>query len=413
MKPINYYPIGFWNYPNIKETPVSEAARWKNCGMTLTQTPFFSYEKNDPTAMTAMLDAMAEAGVDAFVCISDLDFHRFVGHPEGYRDIFARAYADFGKHPAVRGFFVGDEPLNDAEFAACQEAYRVMREVAPELTPLLNFNPYWHGMEYDLLNGEDFDGWIDRFIRSSGCPLICYDCYWQMNPGEEGINMYFTNLNRYVSAAKRNGIQVFNTVLSCGHFRYRVPTEDDLRWQLSTSVASGCNGILWFLYYGQHNCNNYRGSPVDELGEESATYTSLRRVQLLFHRRYGAMMAKLHFDRAWHFPRTYGNYPMYTTGALPHIRKMTSDNDLPGMLSRFTDDDGQEYLVLVNNSQTESGLFTFHMDGGVKQFTRYWNGEAVDFIVSHHDAVYGDDGHVARAGFWLAPGQMEVLQIGY
>ena len=57
------------------------------------------------------------------------------------------------------------------------------------------------------------------------------------------------------------------------------------------------------------------------------------------------------------------------------------------------------------------------VDGGVRQVHRYWdrNGEMcdMDFIASHHDANYGDDGNTARIGLWLAPGQMEVLRVSY
>ena len=417
-KPSLRYPIGFWNYPSVERTPLSQVESWKRAGITCNQTPFFSYEKgNNPADMTAMLDEMQKAGMRAFVCVHELDFHRFLQDPEAFRPVFERAYADFGHHPATYGFYIGDEPISGQEFAACVRAYRIMRETAPELTPLLNFNPYWEGMENDLLGGESFDTWIDRFVRESGCPLICYDCYCQMNPGDEGINMYFRNLNRYVGAADRNGVMVWNTLLSCGHFRYRVPNEDDIRWQLSTTVASGCDGILWFLWYGTNASNNYRGAPIDELGEESATYSAIRRVQILFHRRYGALMNRLHHEKTYHFCKAYGGYPIYSTYDLPHLRKAVSDHGLPGIISSFTDDEGNRYLVLVNNSQSESGLFWMIFDGGVKQIHRYWNrGDEmcdVDFIASHHDAHYGDDGHTARIGLWLAPGQMEVFRVSY
>ena len=73
--------------------------------------------------------------------------------------------------------------------------------------------------------------------------------------------------------------------------------------------------------------------------------------------------------------------------------------------------------MLVNNSPRESGLFWLIFDGGVRQVHRYWdrNGEMcdMDFISSHHDANYGDDGNTARIGLWLAPGQMEVLRVSY
>ena len=68
------YPIGFWNYPGIRETPLSDVARWQNCGITCNQTPFFSYKHDDPARMTAMLDEMHAQGIRAFVCINDLNF---------------------------------------------------------------------------------------------------------------------------------------------------------------------------------------------------------------------------------------------------------------------------------------------------------------------------------------------------
>ncbi len=406
------YPIGFWNYPAVNVTPLSEVARWEECGITCNQTPFFNYASHAPALLTAFLDEMHARGMKAFVCVSDLDFRRYVNDPSGFRPVFERAYADFGHHPATYGFFIGDEPLHKPEFDACVEAYRVMREVAPELTPLLNFNPYWMGIETDFLGGKPFAEWLDNFIDASGCPLICYDCYWQMNPDEEGTNMYFLNLNHYTSAAKRKGIMVWNTALSCGHFRYRVPSEDDLRWQLSTTVASGCNGLLWFLYYGQNVANNYRGAPVDELGEESDTYRAMRRVQRIFHRRYGELMTTLRHEKTWHFCKAYGNYPIYLTYEIPHLRKCESVHGLPGIISTFRDEAGRQYIVLVNNSPKESGLFRLWMDPGVTRCDRYWDGnKPINFIASHHDAEYGASENHTQVGVWLAPGQMEVFCI--
>lgn len=408
------YPIGFWNYPGVNATPLSDVARWQNAGITCNQTPFFSYAHDDPARMTAFLDEMAKVGMKAFVCIHELNFRNFQEDPEAFRPIFERAYADFGHHPATLGFFIGDEPLRPKEFAACVRSYQIMREIAPELTPLLNFNPYWMGMENDLIDGRPFDEWIDGFIKESGCPLICYDCYWQMNPEDEGTNMYFLNLHNYVGAAQRNRIKVWNTLLSVGHFRYRVPSEDDLRWQLSTTVASGCNGILWFLWYGQGQRNNYRGAPIDELGEESETYRAMRRVQMIFHMRYGNRMAALTFEKAYHFCKSYGDYPIFKTYDIPHIRKMVSEHGLPGIVSTFCDADGAQYVCLVNNSPRESGLFHVFLDPGVKHIHRYWdNGADIDFIRDHHDAICDAGSSAPRIGVWMAPGQMELFRFDY
>ena len=199
-----------------------------------------------------------------------------------------------------------------------------------------------------------------------------------------------------------------------GHFRYRVPTEDDLRWQLSTTVASGCDGILWFYYYGQNNGNNYRGAPIDELGEESETYTRMRRVQQIFHRRYGEMVTRLNHGKTWHFQKAYGDYPLYMNYDIPHLRKMESAHGIPGIVSTFYDENGEQYLCLCNNSPFESGLFSFIFDPCVTSCTRYWdNGHEIDFKVSHHDAVYQEHSSFTKIGVYLAPGQMEIFKVGF
>ena len=40
-KPSFRYPIGFWNYPSVQVTPVSQVESWKRAGITCNQTPFF------------------------------------------------------------------------------------------------------------------------------------------------------------------------------------------------------------------------------------------------------------------------------------------------------------------------------------------------------------------------------------
>ena len=97
--------------------------------------------------------------------------------------------------------------------------------------------------------------------------------------------------------------------------------------------------------YGQNLTNNYRGAPIDELGEESATYAAIRRVQLLFHRRYGTLMNRLRHEKTYHFCKAYGGYPLYSTYDLPHLRKAVSDHGLPGIVSSFTDEEGNRYFT--------------------------------------------------------------------
>ncbi len=407
------FPIGFWNYPSVRNLPISQVERWQNCGMTCTQTPNFSYEEHETSVLRGFLDEMHRCEMKAIVVIRELDFHKYVDNIDGYRAMFERANADFGSHPAVFGFFVGDEPTSAAEMDACKKAYKIAREINPSLTPMLNLHSYDNSIKSADLGGKSFNLWLDDFIDEIECPLISYDCYTQMNPEEEGTDRYFYNLNIYTSAAKRKTFELWTTLLSVGHFRYRPPTEDDLRWQISTAVASGCTGILWFLYYGSLTMNNYRGAPIDELGEESDTYKYLRRVQLIFHRRYGAVMATLKHRKTWHFYKSYGEYPMYSDGGIQNLMCCESEHKIPGIVSSFSDEAGNEYIVLVNNSKTESDLFSLTFKGKLCRCDRYWDYGIVDFLSYHHDALFEASSDTTTVGFYLAPGQMELLRVDF
>ena len=407
-----HFPIGFWNYPAVGAYGPEEVARWTRCGMTWNQSPRFSYDVNTPGQLLALLDECEKQNIQMTLCVKGLDYRDAGRDPEAYRALFERAYRDFGHHPATAGFFIGDEPVGEEQNRACIEAYRIMLSTAPELTPFLNFFPYHEGFEKNILGGQRFSDWAKEFTAASGCRLICYDCYNQMNEGEEGTDFYFLNLNKYSEMARDAGIEVWTTLLSSAHFLYRPVSEDDVRWQLSTAVASGCRGILWFFFYDKLANNNYRCSPIDPFGEETETYHYLRRVQKVFHAMYGDLMMKLKWKKTYHFEKAYGGYPLFAPGDHPIILRVVSEQKLPGILSLFEDEQGREYVCLVNNSPFKPGSFNFVLrkDTGKVLRIRENGTQEVDFKAFHHDAAYRETENEIIAGCCLAPGQMEIFR---
>ena len=63
------FPVGFWNYPNVSRIPCSEVKRWAKCGMTLTQSPFFSYDTNKKEELLPILDEAERFGIKIIVMI--------------------------------------------------------------------------------------------------------------------------------------------------------------------------------------------------------------------------------------------------------------------------------------------------------------------------------------------------------
>ena len=409
MKPeFKKFPIGFWNYTPTGYLGPEAVKDWADLGMTMAGSPEFG-EGDDKETMLSILDACEEQGIRVIVFDERARWMGVNDDREAYKARFQAALDDFGHHPAVLGFHVGDEPTTDKTFQDAADAHRLQLETAPDLIPHLNFIPYWEGQEKTMLHAPTFEDWAVDFAKKSDLKILCYDCYTQMNPGEEGFGMYFGNLRHFMSAAKAADLIPWTTLLSVGHFRYRVPNEDDLRWQLNTAVASGMKGILWFFVYERVPTANYRLPPIDEFGERTETFTRMSRVNRHFLHQFGDFFLRAEHKATFHIEKSYGGYPLFEAGKSDDILyNVTSDQGVPGIVSIF-ELDGRKHIAVVNNSTTDSGMFRLHVPKGTKTFARFsWDHEYFSVEKQRWDAHYSETDTECIGGDWLAPGQMKV-----
>lgn len=405
------YPIGFWNYTATGQLGPEAVKDWADLGMTMAVSPEYNPAHHDKNALLAILDACAEYGIKVILSDSRARWGGAAKDPEAYEKQFTEAYEDFGKHPAAMGFHVGDEPWSDEAFADCIAAHRIQLKVAPELTPHLNFLPYWEGQEKDVLKSPTFSDWAGRMVEQADLKILCYDCYTQMNPDEAGVHQYYTNLRKFSEAADATGITPWTTLLSVGHFRYRCPNEDDLRWQLNTAVASGMKGILWFFVYERAPMSNYRVPPIDEFGDRTETFTWMSRVNRHFLHQFGDFFLNAEHKATYHTVKQYGGYAPFVPGETSDvILDVESVHGLPAVVG-FFEKDGEKFVAVVNNNTKESGQFRLHVPKTVKTFQRMnWNGTYSDLKTNSHDAHYHETETECIGGDWLAPGQMKVYK---
>jgi hypothetical protein len=418
------FPIGFWNYTTAGDLGPEAVKDWTDLGMNFSVGPFYA-PGGDRGALTKLLDACAECGVKVY--LSDARAHWMEGATdEEYTARFLGAVEDFGRHPAVAGFHAGDEPFCDSAFAAAAQACRLQRRAAPWLTPHLNFMPYDKGQEKTALHAASFGDWAESFARKAELPLFCYDNYTQLLPGEAGVHRYFMNLREYGAAAKAACIPMWTTLLSVGHFQYRVPSEDDFRWQLSTAVASGAKGIMWFfVYMVKKPFSNYRVPPIDEFGERTEVYARMSRVIRDFQHQFGDFFARAEHIATYHKGKAYGEYPLFIPGVTdPVLRDVTCFHpryldaagfphlDLPMVIGLFSLD-GMKHVALVNNSMTDCEQFILRLPKSAKTFDRLsWDGTYESLKDHAGDAAYQETENEITGGDWLAPGQMKVYRIG-
>jgi len=427
----NKFSLGFWNYVNMGAYGPEAVKDWTDCGMNLCLSPVFDPDLHDPADLLVMLDECERQDVKLIISDKRALWQGASSDPTAYRERFIDAYKTFGKHPSVFGFYIGDEPRavesepQNIQFIDAITAYKIQLEVAPELTPLINFLPFFKGVE-KLLLADSFEQWADHFVKESGLRMFSYDCYSQLklnDPEESGIHGYFENLNKYSAAAKRANIPFWVTNLSTAHYRYRCPTEDDFRWQLNTSIACGAKCIWWFIFYmliqsdaarSMKTMVNFRVPPIDEHWERTETFVWLSRVQRSFQHTFGKIMADLVHIRTYHCLKAYGGYELLSENIDPIIKKVECNNNLPSILSIFHDSCGRKYIVIVNNSQTESGLFTYHFASSVKHIYQIiWGGHEIDVEAIVAETEYRKTDEGSKISAWLAPGQMEVYRLEF
>ncbi len=409
------YPISFWSYTNLKDhghhMDELEVDMWADAGFTVPQSPSFDPANPEQVAhMRRLLDWAAERGMK--LILSDPRGYAKRG-PEGkliaddYAAGIEAAVEQFGDHPALFGFHVGDEP-GAADKLAFFECYRVQKQIAPHLHPFANLLPFFPGIEARA-GTDTWPNYLDEFVEKSNADLISYDCYAQMNPGQEGWHSYYRNLRLYREAALRNGVPFWNTTLSVGHFNYRCPNFNEIRWQFNTTVASGAHGILWFFYYMRQPHSNYRLSPIDEHWNKTETYDDIRRVQKTFHRHYGDLFTHLASTRVTFYPTAFGEGEVFTPNDT--VSRLVAGEKDPLLLGEFVDLEGRKYVMLVNNSMTDNVRVGITFPGaGTKVFSWNWEGKEVQGGAYSADRQERDE-HGLTVYHWLAPGQEAVYRV--
>jgi hypothetical protein len=407
------FPIGFWNYTSIEQQDHTAVKDWRDAGITVTMGPNYGPNPAHTPKMRAILDQAAEADIRVILCHNQGYWPHLTKQGESaYRDSFSAAARELGSHPAVLGFHVGDEP-GTAEFPDACRAMRIQKELAPHLQPFLNLLPMYIGIG-SRIGYHDWGRYLDDFVAAAQPPFLCYDCYTQMNANANnepvwGLEMYFANLRTFWEAAKRHRMDYWTTLLSVGHFRYRCPKEDDLRWQVNTAVAHGAKGLLWFFFYMREPVDNYRVSPIDEHGERTETYEWISRVNRTFLKWHAPVLLKSELIRASHVGKAWGGWPRLDGSGLVAEAKSSTGTDL--IVSEFRHESGNTYLAFVNGSQTESTLADLIVRGRKPNLHRVgWLCSETPLVDSTGRGVeHGED--YIKTGCWLAPGQMELFRV--
>ena len=397
------FVLGFWNYNDLLTGGASEVARWKDLGLNVAMMPMGATAKQIEEELPKFLDELQKYDMKVVLLFGEVGAGYYKAHgEEAFRAKFTEIYEKYGKHPAVLGFYPGEEPGGDIidSFAG---AIKVMLEVAPDRVPFIDLGGNASHMEQ---------------VAATGVPVSGFGNYSQMEPEERGTDDYFKLMNAQMKACKKYGMDCMPTLLSSAHFRFMAPKEVDYIWQINTAAICGCTGIYWFRLYDKLVAMDYRGSPIDEYGEPNGEYyEGMKRAQTRFNIHHAKLIMKLHHDTTYFITKRFGGYPGFPEEGHSLVKKSYSCDTFfgyydkaptPGIVSFFKGEDGYEYVAVMNNSRTEAGSITLEFDKATKKVEMiYHNGEMAKNIGLK--SAEGTDYY--QSEIWLAPAQMEILRI--
>ncbi len=372
--------MSFWNYTDAGVLDEEQAAKdWKELGMTVVMSSEWK-KGQDKSLLLTQMDEAHKQGLQVIVCDERTHWRNLAQGESGFIKDVEEAVADFGRHPAFYAFFVGDEP----SLPELENAIRAIRLVNEKTVAMLNFLPTGDEpfiTDYRLKDRYDYERVVLDAVQRSGIASVAYDNYSQcyLQDRKRGWELYFDNLKLFYNVAKATGKDMWTSLLSVGHWNYRIPTEDDFRWQISTAVAHGAKGIYWFYLYARYLESSYRNSPIDMFYKRTETFNALRRQINTFMRYFADRFANATLIEAYHYGTVYGKNVAYIEGVVDGLKiEGKYGNDL--IISRFSAENG-EFIAVVNNAQDAEQ---------VERVTGVYNGKAF--------------------GEWLAPGQLIILE---
>jgi hypothetical protein len=177
-------------------------------------------------------------------------------------------------HPALYSYFITDEP-NAKQFPALGKFVAYLRERDPAHLAYINLFPTYASNE-QLGNQGDvvtaYQAHLREFVAEVKPALISYDHYQFALNGDN--SQYFLNLALIRRAALDAGVPFLNIVQACtwAPTVMRVPTGDEMRYLVYTTLAYGAQGISYYTY----TCANHVGGIAHADGTPTPLYPALK-----------------------------------------------------------------------------------------------------------------------------------------
>lgn len=389
------FEIGAWRMPSNTFVTDEVYEQMAAAGFTVA-TSFRHKQGEDVETNKKLLDLFHKHGMRLILADSRITIQPPTEEDKRAMDAMI---ADYKDHPALYGYYVKDEP-KPMEYRRLAQTHTYLRKQDPGHLPYINLFPNYGGPHQ--LQFEDYDGYVNGFVRAVDPLMLSYDHY-PFRKKDDRDN-WFANLEVIRRDSLKLGVPMWVIVQALEDAtRYRRPTLNQMYWQVSSSLAYGARSIWYFPYWSAGEPEkpedwHYLGVVMPD-GTPGPQYAAACEINPKL-KALGPLFMELNSVSVMHL----GDTPLRANGFEPDDLLAEASGDQI-VIGRFADKKGKPVLMVMNRDYDNPGDASISLKKakGVEELGRLGPGEPLSGV--------DWDSSAKTFSVNLAPGEVRIIRV--
>jgi len=214
---------------------------------------------------------------------------------------------------------------------------------------------FWFTINQNLTCGS-YEDYVYRWAKMRP-DFLMYDYYPWLITANSIRSSYYSNMEIIRNQSLKAQIPFWTYIQSSGDTGYlRVPNASEMRYQIYTSLAYGCKGYSYFLYWTPSGSSINNGLILSDGTVNTPVYNAARDINAEVLN-LGATLNTLTSQNIYHT----GALPSGTTELPSSFFFKPSDTSLPVVIGYFTNSSGRKFIMAVNRDIANSRTISFNL----------------------------------------------------
>lgn len=286
-------------------------------------------------------------------------------------ELLKERIAYYENHDNYEGILITDE-FGAKAFSGIAKIVKKLRSLSPRTLAYVNLFPNYAsqgqlengGSGGETTMGLDYETYVDKFLATVSPDVLSYD-YYPFGHTGDGLEGYFDQLYVAAEAANKYKIPFWPFIQACNFGGDSiVPNQQQLDWQVSTSLLYGAKGIQYFCYSKPLEFGAFDGCFVDKNGGKTAIYDYGKAANEQISRMDEVLMSSTLVNKikVGETPAPFLAKEEFVTSSRELEAVSSNGNFLVGTFDRG----GKSSFLVVNNSMEDSNVATLSFKSKIK-----------------------------------------------